>query len=168
MSELEETIETPMVEETEETIGRGKRTFVQYTEADGTYTEVARFRGNGPGNAAMKAAARGEELIILRETKKRKFRFYTGARVDQTLIGPRSKWQEDAAIESGDFLKTTDGTLPEKFSDVVHVPDGVVVECDPDYKDHPVLAGRVPMYTAKVGKATYVKTEPIPKGMKLS
>jgi len=159
--------ETPA--EGAEVIGRGKRTFVQYREApEGIFTEVARFRGSGPGNAAMKAASRGEELIILRETKKRKFRFYTGSRVDQMLIGPRAKWQEALAIEKGDFLKTTDGTLPAEYKDWVHDPDGILIESDPDYLDNPLLNGKVPLYTAKVGNAVYVKTEKMPKEMKLS
>ena len=152
-----------------EVIGRGKRTFVLYVEdPKETFTEVSRFRGNGPGNAAKKAASRGHTDIVIRETKKRKFRFYNGSIVDELILGPRSQWQRKLATEAGTFLYTTDGTLPEAWKDVVHDPNGVLVECDPATLDDPVLKGRCPIYDAKVGKAKYIRTEKVPKDMRLS
>ena len=164
----------PLVEPTStepetEVIGRGKRTFVLYVqEPKDTFKEVSRFRGNGPGNAAKKAASRGHTDIVIRETKKRKFRFYNGSIVDELILGPRSQWQRKLATEAGTFLYTTDGTLPEAWKDVVHDPNGVLVECDPATIDDPVLKGRCPIYNAKVGKAKYIRTEKVPKDMRLS
>lgn len=150
-----------------------KRTFIAYDKDGDEFTEVGRYKGWNPSQAAKKAVnkkaketgATKDIEVILREAGKRRksdgkrmFRYYTGAIEDQVMTsGDIASFHEDIAIKNESWVLNTDGTVA-----MSPFPDGF------DSTDDPRLQGKRASYTAKVATTKYLKTEPIPEGMRLS
>lgn len=162
-----------MVAPDKDTIEKSKRSFASYEEnEEGTLVEIARYTGKVPSSAAMKATNKKAKRLgiteeidtVIREVNKRRkdgkimLRFYKGRVKEDIRISPDiGSFQEDLAIKQGSFVLGEDGKVA-----MSPFPDGY------DSTDDPRLEGKRPLYKARIAVVKFIKTEPIPEGMKLT
>ncbi|MCK5019864.1 MAG: hypothetical protein KAS32_22585 [Candidatus Peribacteraceae bacterium] len=158
--------------ETPEQEQKPLRTFASYEDVDGEWIEVARYTNRMPAGAAMKATNKWSKIlgitekiqVVIREVAhtrkdgKIMLRFYEGTVNTNIRTSPNiGTFQEDLAIKANSWvLNDNDKPAMSPF------PDGY------DSTDDPRLEGKRPKYVARVAKVKFIKTEPIPIGMRLS